>query len=189
MNTRTNHRLSFWAIFALVAVLVLAIATPSFADEVTGTATVNAGTLVMLATDHPAFAATTLNGTDQTQTDSIAISVNDFTGSGDGWNLQITSTTFTNVFSDTLPNTALTIESASVACDGGTCTNPNNGIGYFYVVPAAATAPAAGKFFNAAVDTGMGDFTVTPTFKLAIPADTYAGDYSSTVTITVASAP
>ena len=189
MNIRANHRLHFWSILALVAVLSLAITTPSFADAVTGSATVTAGTLDMATADNPAFAETTLNGTDQTQTDSIDISVNDFTGSGDGWNLQITSTTFTNLTADTLPTTALIIESAAVVCDSGTCTDPTNGIGYSFVVPADTVAPAAGKFFNAAVNTGMGDFTVTPTFKLAIPADTYAGAYSSTVTITVSSAP
>jgi hypothetical protein len=50
-------------------------------------------------------------------------------------------------------------------------------------------APAAVNFFNSAVDTGMGDFTVTPTFEIAAPAATYAGVYTSTVTLTVATAP
>jgi hypothetical protein len=52
MNTRTNHRPSFWVILALVGVLALTIASPSFADDVTGTATVIAGTLHMAA-DRP----------------------------------------------------------------------------------------------------------------------------------------
>jgi hypothetical protein len=88
-----------------------------------------------------------------------------------------------------LANDALTITGVTSGCDGGDCTNPTNSIGISLYVPADAVAPAAGKFFNAAIDTGMGDFTVTPTFQLAIPADTYAGAYSSTVTITIASAP
>ncbi len=188
MNAHTNHRSSFWAILALVAVLALAITSPSFADEVTGSASVLAGTLNLSATDDPEFADTTLNGTDQTQTDTIAISVEDFTGSGDGWNLQITSTAF-NSGSHALANNALTILGVSALCNGGQCTNPTNNIGYPFTVPAAAEAPAPGKFFNAAVDSGMGSFTVTPEFQLAIPADTYVGDYESTITITLASAP
>jgi hypothetical protein len=190
MNAQTNHRLSFWAILALVAVLALAIASPSFADSVTGSASVLAGTLNLEATDDPTFAATTLDGTDQTQTDSIAISVEDFTGSGAGWNLQITSTLFDSG-SHTLADTALTILGVSALCNVGQCTNPTNSVGdvYPFSVPAAAVAPGPGKFFNAAVDTGLGSFTVTPQFQIAIPADTYIGDYVSTVTITLAAAP
>jgi hypothetical protein len=56
-------------------------------------------------------------------------------------------------------------------------------------VPADVTAPTAITFFNATADSGMGDFTVTPTYRVTIPANTYAGEYSSTITITVATGP
>jgi hypothetical protein len=190
MNTRINNRPSFWVILAFVAVLALTIASPSFAQGVvTGTATVTGGTLDLVAEDDPTFLETTLNGTDQTQTDSIAMSVNDFTGSGDGWNLQITSTAFSDG-SHALANTAMTITGVGAVCDGGDCTLPTgNEIVYPFTVPADTVAPAAGKFFNAEIGSGMGDFTVTPAFQLAIPANTYAGAYESTVTITLATAP
>jgi len=35
----------------------------------------------------------------------------------------------------------------------------------------------------------MGGFTVTPTVQVAIPANTYAGTYTSTVTVAVVSGP
>jgi hypothetical protein len=35
----------------------------------------------------------------------------------------------------------------------------------------------------------MGSFTVTPTVQVAIPANTYAGSYSSTVTLAAVSGP
>jgi hypothetical protein len=35
----------------------------------------------------------------------------------------------------------------------------------------------------------MGKFTVTPTVQVAIPANTYAGTYQSTVTVAVVSGP
>ena len=189
MNIGTNRRLPFWAILTLVAVLALAIAVPSFADDITGSATVTGGTLTMSAADNPAFPETILNGTDQTQNDSINISVSDLTGTGSGWNLQITSTTFTNGGGKTLANNAMSITGASAACATGTCTDPTNGTGYPLTVPADATAPTAVKFFSAAADTGMGDFTVSPSLQLSIPADTYAGTYNSTVTITSSSGP
>jgi hypothetical protein len=42
---------------------------------------------------------------------------------------------------------------------------------------------------NAAVNTGLGDFTVTPTVGVSIPSNTFAGTYTSTITRAVASAP
>jgi hypothetical protein len=53
----------------------------------------------------------------------------------------------------------------------------------------ATSAPAAVPFFNAAVDTGLGEFSVVPTFKVAIPANTIADTYTSTLTVTLVSGP
>jgi hypothetical protein len=50
-------------------------------------------------------------------------------------------------------------------------------------------AALATKLFNAAAASGIGNQTVTPTFKLAVPANTYAGTYTSTWTLTLASGP
>lgn len=45
------------------------------------------------------------------------------------------------------------------------------------------------KFASAAVDTGMGTYTLKPNFTLAIPAETYAGAYTATFTVTINSGP
>jgi hypothetical protein len=45
------------------------------------------------------------------------------------------------------------------------------------------------KFFNAAANTGMGKFTVTPTISIVLPATMYPGTYSSTVSLGIASGP
>jgi hypothetical protein len=73
-------------------------------------------------------------------------------------------------------------------CDT-TCTLASNSVGYPYTLPAGSTAPAATKLYNAAVNTGTGNQTVTPTYSVSIPANTYAGTYSSTWTFTLASGP
>ncbi len=174
----------------IVTALTVGAIVPAVADNVTGTASVTGGTLSMSATDAPAVSAT-LNGTDQTPTDPFNIDVNDATGSGSGWNLQITSTTFSTggTTPKTLSTSASSISAVSTVCDAGTCTAPTSNITLPVTVPAGATAPAAVKFYNATANTGMGDFTVTPTFKVSIPANTYAGSYSSTVTLSVASGP
>ena len=53
--------------------------------------------------------------------------------------------------------------------------NPTNAITYPVAVPAAATAPAAVKFFNAAAGSGMGKFTITPTIGVFVPQNSYHG--------------
>jgi hypothetical protein len=45
------------------------------------------------------------------------------------------------------------------------------------------------RLFNAAVNTGMGSFTITPTMIVSIPANTFAGSYTSTVSIAAVSGP
>jgi hypothetical protein len=45
------------------------------------------------------------------------------------------------------------------------------------------------KFFNAAANTGMGNFTITPTITVSIPANTFTGSYASTVSVAVVSGP
>jgi hypothetical protein len=56
-------------------------------------------------------------------------------------------------------------------------------------LPAGTTAPTAAKVYNAAIGTGGGPLTLTLSFQLAIPANAYAGSYSSTWTFTIASGP
>jgi hypothetical protein len=78
----------------------------------------------------------------------------------------------------------------ATACDAGaTCTLATNAIAYPYTLPAATTAPTATKLFNAAVNTGIGNETVTPTWRLSVPAATFAGTYTSTWTMSLVSAP
>jgi WxL domain surface cell wall-binding len=175
---------------SLVGAIALAAASTATAANVTATATVTAGTLSLSTSATPSVSAT-LDGTDKTPNYTLPMTVNDATGSGTGWNVTITSTTFTTTAPvHTLSTSASTVTGTTATCAGGTtCTNPTNSITYPLAVPAAGTAPTAVKLFNAAANTGMGNFTVTPTVQVAIPANTYAGTYQSTVTVAVVSGP
>ena len=123
-------------------------------------------------------------------TTTQALDVADATGSGAGWDITATSTTFTTG-SVTLSTTATTVQSAPTrACDAGsTCTLATNSVSYPYTLPAGASAPTATKVFNAAVNTGQGDQTATVTWQLAIPSSTAAGTYTSTWTLSLVSGP
>lgn len=173
---------------ALAAAAALASALPAAAT--TGTATISAGSLAFVSSPPNVSFNATLNGLDQTITSTEAIDVGDATGSGTGWNITATSTTFTTG-TKTLSTAATTVTGAPTdACDASaTCTVATNSIGYPYTLPAAGTAPTATKLFNSAANTGMGNQTVTPSWKLSIPANTFAGTYTSTWTISLVSAP
>ena len=154
------------------------------AGATTASETVTAGSLGFASNPgNVTFPPTALNGTNKTVTAPQAFDIADATGSGAGWKITATSTLFT-AGSYTLPAGSTTITSAPNAptCDTNvTCTpGGTTTVSYPYTLPAAATAPTATRLYNAPAGTGMGDQTVTPTWTLAIPANAYAGNYTST---------
>ena len=72
----------------VVALLLLAVVTPGFADDVTGSLAVTGGSLTMSAVDDPSFPGVTLNGSAQSVSDAIDIDVKDLRGTGGGWHLE-----------------------------------------------------------------------------------------------------
>jgi len=174
---------------AIGTAVAIACAAPSaaLAASATVTGTITAGSLTLATAAAPTFSAV-LNGTDLTSSYNLAMTATDSTGSGAGWNTTITSTQLTTG-SHTLATTASSITGLTSVCAQGTCTNPTNSVTYPLGVPAGATPPTAVKFFNATTNTGMGQFTLTPAVQVAIPADTFAGTYTSTITLAVVAGP
>ena len=163
------------------------------AGAATATATVTAGSLAFVSAPPNVTFNATLTGANQTVTASQALDVSDATGSGAGWSISATSTTFSTGGGSPilLSTTSTTIASTpGTACDSGsTCVAATNSVSYPYTLPAAASAPTATKMFNAAVNTGEGNQTVSVTWSLAVPATAQPGTYTSTWTISLASGP
>jgi hypothetical protein len=179
--------------FLVLLAALAVVAGAAAATSITVNAPVNGGsTLSVAANGTPAFSLT-LNGADQTASYTLPVSVVDARGlaSGGGWNLTITSTTFADGSGHTFPTTASTITSVSTSCGAGsTCTQPTNNVANSNLaLPAAATAPAAVKFENAANATGLGTTNVNATVQVAVPANVFAGTYSSTVTVAAVAGP
>jgi hypothetical protein len=151
-----------------------------------------AATLSLSTTAVPTFSAS-LPGGDQTPTYTLPLTVQDTrTGSAAGWNVTITSTHFTTggATARTLATTASRATAVSGTCAGGaSCVTPNNSVTYPLAVPAGTTAPSAVKLDNAAAGTGTGIFTLTPTIGVSVPANSFAGTYTSTVTVALVSGP
>jgi len=164
------------------------------ARALTASATLSAGTLGFVsAPSTVSFPAVTLDGLNETTSASQTFDVGDASGSGAGWNITATSTTFTNG-TYSLPTTATTIQAAPAAptCNTNSTCAPATASGsvtYPYTLPAAATAPTATKLYSAAAGTGMGDQSVSATWQLAIPSSARSGSYASTWTESLVSGP
>lgn len=198
MNLLKHRSMRFYLVFFLILTMAIGgSAIAAFADSGTGASVaVKAGTLTETGPSSVSASDVTLNGNDQTTTYALGLTVTDARGNSGGWNLTITSTTFTGTGGTppVLPTTASSILAGpTVACisGGGHCTSPipDGTVTYPVGVPAAAIAPAAVKFFNAGGGSGLGKFTVTPTVTISIPANTTADTYTSTVSVAVVSGP
>ena len=175
----------------LTAITLGLAPTAATASSVTGT--IAAGSLAFVTTPGNVTFSVTLNGVDQTTTTTLPIDVGDATGSGIGWNITATSTTFTTGGGSphTLSAAATSVKTAPTAgCDiGATCLLATDGVSYPYSLPAGTTAPTATKMFTGTAATGLGNQTVTTTFTISIPANTYAGSYTSTWTFSLVAGP
>ena len=149
------------------------------------------GSLGLTAPTSAAFPAVTLNGTNQTSTLPLTVTPDDETGTGSGWNIDVTSTTFTNASSNTLPTSASSVTGvSSVTLPTGNCSAPTNTISpYPVTVPAGTTAPTAAAIYSANTGTGEGPADVTLNFAVAVPGSSFSGAYTSTWTFTIASGP
>jgi hypothetical protein len=168
---------------AAATLLAGALAVPAFADTATITSGVTAGALGETLGAYTQPASFALDGTDHTQTFSIPVDVNDASGSGAGWKLQMSAAVFTDAASDTLPTTALSIGSA-VTITPGTGTAPIDTIS-----TGTGVTTVAAEYFGAQAGTGLGQSTITAPMSLFVPANTKVGSYASTVTIAINSAP
>ena len=174
----------------LAGIAALAMPASSFAASVTATGTVSGSTLSVSSSSSPSFSAN-LDSGDSTPTYTVALTTQDTRGSGAGWNETITSTEFTTGAPNnyTLSTTASTVTGVTEGSGSGTDTGPTNSVTYPVAVPAASSPPTAVKFFNAAANSGMGQFTVTPTVGVFVPQNSYAGTYTSTLTVAIVTGP
>jgi hypothetical protein len=146
------------------------------------------GGLTIEAAPTLSFGAVTLDGYNENATANASLTLSDESGSAAGWDLSGTSTTLT-ASSHTLPTTATTITGASASAASGNCNLPTNAVSYPVTLPAGATAPTAVSLYSAAASTGEGPSTVTLDAKIVVPANAYAGSYTSTWTLTLSSGP
>ena len=223
VNRRRGASLAATVALVLGGLVSAAIAGPTAADAATctatvgtacvdtGTATLGAGTLSATVPASLTWSAT-LNGLGQQVGDSTSTdqgyTVDDATGSGAGWNVTVSATTFSATGGATLPDSGTFSTNGSVssatdttaptqACTtSGECTLPTNGTTYPVAITTAATTPTAVKIYDAAATTGLGSVDIGGSaaanpvgWWVHVPGTATPGTYTSTVTISVVSAP
>ena len=162
--------------------------------SVAGSAAITGGALSMGTLAGISFSGT-LSGLNQVfSSPTNGVTVTDATGSGSGWNLTVSGTEFTTggTTPRTLPATALQVTGlTSVSAANSSGVNPTNAVAYPLTVPLAAppATATATKFFNSSANTGMGAFSLNSAYSLSIPANTFSGNYTSTLTISLVSGP
>jgi len=167
-----------------IAALALVATSAALAATLTATATVSGTAGISLNLPSNPSVSSTLDGTDQTVSYAPVLGVVDARGTGAGWNLTVSATNFSDGSGHTLaPGT---ITGVSAACKAGNSCTAATSSGITYPLTVGGTAA---KFFNAALNTGLGKIDVTPTFAVSIPGNAYAGTYTSTVTLAAVTGP
>lgn len=173
----------------------------------TGTVGLTAGTL-SLTTSGSLNWSGTLTGASQSLVDTTPgdqqYTVVDATGTGNGWHVTISATTFTNgastfpdtgTFSTNGSTSSITSTNAPSATCTGSCTLPDDSaISYPIAITTAATSPVPVTIYDAKANTGLGTVVIgnTPNpvgWWVNVPGNASAGAYTSTITMTVISGP
>ena len=147
----------------------------------------NGGTLDFGPPGHPGignFAPVTLTGVEQLTSVSIdPFSVVDSTGSGAGWNVDLTVSDLVNGAS-VIPASTMTMAAPVVApADGASMTGV---VGH----PTAGNLRTGEKIVTASPGNGEGTYLVSPSIlTVTIPANAVVGTYGGTATVAVVSGP
>ena len=176
-----RHRL---LLLTALTALALTTAAAALAGTMTATATVSGAAGISLNLPSGPSLTNTLDGTDQTVNYAPLLDVADARGTGAGWNLSISATTFSDGSGHTLAPGQ--VSSVSAACKAGSTCTAASSSGITYPLTISGTAA---KFFNAAVNSGLGKVDVTPSVDVVIPGNAFAGTYTSTVTLAAATGP
>jgi hypothetical protein len=183
----------------------------------TGTLSLTGGSL-SLTTSSSMTWADTLNGLDQSVYDTVTgdqqYTVTDATGTGAGWHVTMSATTFTNgghslantgtLVVGTTSSVTATTDPTALCYTGSTCTPPSDSTTYPVAIT-TATSPTPVNIYDTPVNTGLGEVVIGGSTQadpvgwwLNIPADTYLGissapstpvPYTSTITMEVIAGP
>ena len=170
-------------LFSIFLIVIIAF-TPTWAlASQRVTVSVKGGPLGFTLAGPSSLAEVILTGYDQTTAGGLgAIDISDARGTGTGWDLILQADDFVNI-----DGSGAFIPAAGLAIDETPTVTTVAGNTW----PEAFTGPLDSPLLllAAGADTGMGQYRTDPALSLVIPADTIAGTYETTVTMTITSGP
>lgn len=175
-----RKKLLIGAFVATGLVLTMGV-TPAIAD--TTDSTVSGGNLTT-TTSGATLTGVTLDGkSTQTATGDATSqwSVTDARGTGGAWTVSVTATVPTSA-AGTVDTTARTIAVSNLTITPGTITAAAGAdpVGTTLTAPALAMSEASQALISS-TGSNMGTYNVTPTFSLAIPANSYRSNWPDAV--------
>jgi len=157
-----------------------------------GTLAVSAGSL-SLATPSALSWSTSISPTTTVASDAAALTVIDATGSGAGWHITATSTPLVSG-SHTLGTSGITVSGPSGGAPSATCATSSTcqpstptGISYPVDVPFGSSTPTT--IYAASAGSGLGAVILDSVWSVSVPPNSYAGDYTATITVSLVSGP
>jgi hypothetical protein len=176
--------ISFLGSFVALVVMMIVSSSFAFAADPTPTETINSGSTVVAGTFTAGDNTLTLDGSNHMGSviGTLAVTAADNTGSGAGWTLTTSATPLTSASGGhTLETSLATSGTLACAISGATCSTTG-------VTASSVPLDGTAQTLAAATATnGMGSYTFTDNMVVDIPANAFAGTYSSTITFTMAS--
>ena len=166
--------------------LVLRVCLAAAAAFVAAAALVTYAAALTITTAAITFPDVILDGSTQTVTGSTSPWRADGTGETGGWNITVASTDFSNGAGKTIAvsNFQVRLLDSNIVVVSGDTSGPASTQTTF-----ATLSGTALKIASAAVGEGDGIYDLTPDFRLTVPAETYTGNYTATVTIVISAGP
>jgi len=192
LSNRSNGKKQLIAAVAALAIIGSGFAGGKavFAAESTTNTAITGGSLSMTDPAAGSFTPVTLDGTVQQSTASLDnFTVTDSTGTGNGWNVMVKATPFTNTEKNsTLPDDSLALAGPTVTAHEGA-----SDVNTITVANGTIDNTTGIKVLSAAANGGMGIYDIAfPNNPLSLtlnPKDVKAGTYTSTITVTVTTGP
>lgn len=182
-------------VLALILTLSLFLLFGGVSHAATSTATaasvqVGGGNLSIAAVNPTVdFGTVTLSGSAQTVNKTVGdVNETDLTGTGAGWHVTVKASQFASgSYSLPVGSLQLAAPTAITKTGGTTSAAPVTQTGAPWVIDTASAVPV----LSAATGTGMGTYTSTfgGNLSLTVPANAYAGTYSSTLDWQIITAP
>jgi hypothetical protein len=171
-------------LYIIIVLLILLIPYITFAGKIV----IGHGKLTMDQPNMGDFLPITLTGDVQTTTSTMgAFNITDGRGTGEGWNIMITATPFTDTATQKIiPQNSIEITTPEIIARGGA-----SDVSTITASSGTIDNPVGLKFLSAAANGGMGKYDVGESqMKITLlPKSTFAGTYTSTLTFNIISGP